>query len=91
MLILAFDREVNFDAFDGAVVGVRDCVDTMVLYRATGGTSSLDATTIQCVLEIVEAAFGVGVVLDASPANGLVAADNGAAWAGAAGLELPFP
>ena len=34
---------------------------------------------------------GTGVTLNVSAANGIVAVDGGAAWAGAAGVELPFP
>ena len=34
---------------------------------------------------------GTGVTLNVGAGNGIVAADGGAAWAGAAGVVLPFP
>ena len=34
---------------------------------------------------------GPGIVLSAAAGNGIVAADGGPAWPGAADVELPFP
>ena len=47
--------------------------------------------TIEVTLEFASDYFGPGTLLTAGAGTGIVAADDGGAWAGVAGLELPFP
>jgi hypothetical protein len=51
----------------------------------------LDPTTVQVLLEGTTDYDGPGVILTAAAANGIVAADGGAAWAGVTDLPLPLP
>jgi hypothetical protein len=86
---LTFSRAVDVSGFAPEQVNVIDGPNAQ-LFQATGIT--LDGPTTAAVfLSQIDSASGDGVILDATPANGIVAADNAEAWAGAANLELPFP
>ena len=61
------------------------------LYEATGGVVLLGRVTVRRPLVALYVAGGPGVLLYASAFTGIIAADGGGAWAGAAGIALPFP
>jgi hypothetical protein len=58
---------------------------------ARGAAIVLGPAGIRVNLEFVEDIGGAGVVLTAGAGNGIVAVGDGAAWAGASDVELPFP
>ena len=90
-LTLTFDRAVDASGLVGNVVVVDDAAGTGVQYAAIEPATVLSPTAIEVAMTEVQAATGTGVRLTAGPTNGIVAAAGGAAWAGAAALELPFP
>jgi hypothetical protein len=51
----------------------------------------LSPTTLRVFLAGIAEWIGEGVTISVSAANGIVAADDGGAWAGATDLALPFP
>lgn len=87
---LAFDRAIDVTALDGAAVVVDDPVVTGVLYEATGGPVLLDPATVRITLNAIGDPSGTDVRLTAGAGNGIVAVDDGGAWAGAINLLLPF-
>jgi hypothetical protein len=90
-LTLTFDRAVDVSAFDGAAVIVDDALETGLRYDGTGGAALAGPASIVVTLVALGDPTGTAVTLDASAANGIVAADDGGVWEGAAGLSLPFP
>jgi hypothetical protein len=88
---LTFDRPIDVGAFDGAAVVVEDGEIVGAKYDGQGGATLLNPTTVRISLLEVGPPDGPPVTLSASAANGIVAADDGGAWAGVTGLVLPFP
>jgi len=89
-LTLVFDRPVDVSAID--VASFR--VDIGVLgftYVGFDAPIIVNPTTVQILLSGIEEYAGPGVILTAAAGNGIVASDGGIAWAGVAGLALPFP
>ncbi|CAN5714137.1 hypothetical protein BH09PLA1_BH09PLA1_36400 [soil metagenome] len=89
-LTLVFDRAINFDNFDGDQIIVNDNESLQLRFRAAGEFTVSPANTIAIQLQELGEPQGTGDTLDASADTGLVAADDGAPWAGASDLELPF-
>ena len=85
---LEFDRPINVDGFDGSSIVV---ITSSGRYDGTGGCIATGPATMQITLNPIAGPGGSGVTLSASAANGIVAADDGGAWAGVSDLELPFP
>ena len=90
-LTLTFDRAVDASGLVGNAVVVDDPVGTGMRYEAIGAVTVLTPASFEVGMTDVQGATGTGVRLTAGPANGIVAADGGAVWAGVTGLELPFP
>src|SRR5436190_20443561 len=88
---LEFDRAIDIAAFNGSQVTLNDGGINSVEYRATGPASLLDPTTLVVVLEEIDSYVGPDELLTASSATGIVAVDDGGAWAGVTDLVLPFP
>ena len=88
---LGFDRPIDVSGLIGTDVLVRDGDALQLLLAATGGHVMQSATSVQLMLETVEGDATPGVVLTATPANGIVAVDDGGAWDGASELPLPWP
>jgi hypothetical protein len=86
---LTFDRAIDVTEFSPAQLSVIDGPNAQ-LFQATEITLD-DPVTATVALTQVDSASGEGVLLDATPANGIIAVGDGAAWAGATNLELPFP
>ena len=93
LLMLTFDRPVNIAAFDGAAVQVGDPTFNFTLYNGTGGAAYLASPTVVGIyLAQQDDYFGTEVDLMADGASGIVAVDDGAAWAGTSGIVfLPYP
>jgi hypothetical protein len=89
---LTFDRAVDVGGWDGSQVVVADAVTNLARYAATGTVTLLAPAVVRAGLAFVEAfADPFGVFLDATADSGVVAQDDGGTWAGANGLELPWP
>ena len=89
---LDFDRPVDVAGFDGSQIVVDDAEFALTRYAATGLVTQTGPASLLIGLEpIGPATGGSGVTLTASAASGIVAVDGGAAWAGVADVELPFP
>ena len=87
---LAFDRAVDVSAIDPAQVSVSDAAGTGWAYVGSGVASQPTPATV--VLTLAQAGSAEGpTVLSASATTGIVAADDGGAWAGATELGLPYP
>ena len=89
-LTLTFDRAVDASGMVGNAVVVDDAAGTGLRYEAIAGVTVVTPETVALGMADFAAATGTGVRLTATSANGIVAAGDGAAWAGVTGLELPF-
>ena len=89
-LTLVFDRPIDVSAIDVSLFRVDDAVLGFT-YVGHDAAIVVSPTTVQILLSGIEEYAGPGVILTAAAGNGIVAADGGAAWAGVAGLALPFP
>ena len=87
---LTFDRPVNATSIAPGSVRVDDTalVSTFV---STGAVTVVSPETITVTLAEGEGYTGEGILLTATAATGIVAADGGAMWAGVEDVELPFP
>ncbi len=87
---LEFDRAID----SGAIVGSAIIVDDEELsgrrYAATAGTVVTSPVAVRAFLTDIGPATGSGITLTASAGNGIVAADDGAAWLGVSGVAIPF-
>ena len=90
-VILAFDRAVDASAYDPAAITVQDGVYAGGLFVGSGPASVINPTTIQVLLEQIGSPTVPDVELSATALSGIVAVDDGGAWAGVTGLVLPFP
>ena len=86
---LTFDVAVDVGGFVPSQVNVIDGPNAQ-LFQAVSVTLE-DPVTARVDLTQVDSASGDDVTLDATPANGIVAVGGGMAWAGVAGLVLPWP
>ena len=87
---LTFDRAVDISAFDGSAITVDDPVDYDLIYHGTGGVSLLNPAKVRIVLVAFGNGEGGSITLTATVASGIVAVDDGGAWAGVSALALPF-
>jgi hypothetical protein len=90
-LRLEFGRAIDIAGFDPAQLTVQDPTGTGWAYGGTGVVDTPDAQTV--VVEMAQTVEAIGTLdtLTATPANGIVAVDDAAAWAGVSNLGLPFP
>ena len=88
---LTFDRAINLGGYDGTAVVVDDEADTFNAYQGTGGAFPIGANAVDIFLVDPTVPTGPGTTLTATAANGIVAVDDGGAWAGCVSLTLPFP
>ncbi|MGB7158953.1 MAG: hypothetical protein WBD40_12850 [Tepidisphaeraceae bacterium] len=88
---LAFDRAIEIDAMDVTLVVVDDDTYRGLTLAGFGTPVLVTPTTVRVVLDEVGGATQADVHLTAGAGNGIVAVDDGAAWAGAEDVELPFP
>jgi hypothetical protein len=90
-VILTFDRAVDASAYDPAAITVQDGEFAVGLFVGSGPATVVNPTTIQVFLEQIGSPTVSDVELSATAASGIVAVDDGAAWAGVTGLALPWP
>ena len=90
-LTLAFDRAIDLAGFDPSQITVQDPNNTGFAYAGTGVVDTPDPQTV--VVEMGQTGSSIGAldVMSATGATGIVAIDDGAAWAGVTDLGLPWP
>jgi hypothetical protein len=88
---LRFDRPVNIDSVDVTQVTINDPEFSGNTFVGTGEAVLETPTMVYVPLAVTGTATGTGVQLTASADTGIVAAGDGAAWAGVTELQLPFP
>lgn len=89
---LTFDRVVSIGAIDVGVFIVDDNVSSDERFQGAGAATLVDAKTVQVGLVPIGSAHGGSLtLLTAGADSGVVAADDGGAWAGVEDLSLPFP
>ena len=89
-VVLTFDRAIDIAGIDGAAVVVNDGVNGLQ-FAGTNGVTLVGPAAVEVVLAGLGEWLDPGVTLTVSPANGIVAAGDGAAFAGVTDVGLPFP
>src|SRR5688572_10327382 len=90
-LRLAFDRAIDLSAFDPSQITVQDPLGTGFAFAGTGVVDTPDPQTVVVEMGQTVEAPGSSEVMSATGATGIVAIDDGAAWAGVTNLGLPYP
>ena len=89
-LTLAFDRAIDVAGIDPSQLTVLD--EPATGNALAGSAVASQPTPASVVLDMVVTGAAEGpTVLNATAETGIVAANDGAAWAGVAGLALPYP
>ncbi len=89
---LTFDRPIDVVGLIGSAITVDDGDLTATRWEATGpSVTMIDPATVRIELTEFDPFGGGGILLDATSASGIVAVDDGGAWAGMSDVELPFP
>jgi hypothetical protein len=89
-LQLEFDGyDIDVSSFDPSSITVNDPASGS-LYQA-GSAVVLGGIIVQVTMTPAGPSSGTRTLLNATAATGIVSADDGAEWAGAMGLELPYP
>jgi hypothetical protein len=88
---LAFDRPISIAGLDATQVRVFEGPPGGTLWQGAGAGTPVAPDAVRIDLQPYDPFAGPGVTLDATPATGIVAADDGSAWAGAGGVALPYP
>ena len=87
---LTFDRAIDVAGIDPAALLVWDGGYGFE-YQGTDAAELLSPTTVRVILIGIAEWTGEGVTMSVAADNGIVAADDGGAWAGVTDLALPFP
>jgi hypothetical protein len=87
---LGFDRAVDPTGLQPSEIGVV-CPSPNGNYVASGSVTIINPSTIRIMLTRTGSTSATETLLDATSDTGIVAADGGEPWAGAPGIELPFP
>ena len=88
---LTFDRAVDVSGLDGSQVTVNDGVEAGGFFAADGAVTVISPTTVRVELSELSSSSTPSTTLTATADNGIVAADDGAAWAGVSAVGMPFP
>jgi hypothetical protein len=88
VLVLGFDRAISMAGYNGSVVTVTDGAIVYLRYLATGAVTLVNPTTVQIGLVSQGDWEGEDVHLSAAAGNGIVAVDDGGAWAGVVDMVL---
>jgi hypothetical protein len=87
---LVFDRDIEIAENHPEVFAVSDGVaGTKYIGNPEGGGRTGSSFGLN--MDVDGEASGESVLLTVGAGNGIVAADDGAAWSGVTGLELPYP
>jgi hypothetical protein len=87
---LVFDRAIDVSGIAGAAIVVSDEGDLGETLTGTGAVTLLGPATVRIGLVKVGDPLPGSTTLTATAGNGIVAADDGGAWAGVTDLVLPF-
>jgi hypothetical protein len=87
---LTFDVSINVDAFDPVSLTLFDG-PAGFQYVGTDAFEMVSPTTLRVPIIGTEEWTGAGVTMSVTNASGIVAVTDGAEWAGASALNLPFP
>ncbi len=87
---LTFDRAIDIAAISGSAIAVEDAA-AVTRYEGLGAATLTGPATVEIGLMDVSEFVGTGTRLTATAGTGIVAAGDAGAWAGATGVELPFP
>ena len=88
---LTFDRAIDIGALVGSTIVVNDGAMSGARWEATGNATLMGPAIVRIEVADFASATGPATVLDAGAGNGIVAVDDGGAWAGVTELELPWP
>ena len=88
---LTFDRAVDVSGLVGSEIVIYDGELASLVYTGTGTVSQPSPETVRVGLVAGDDWSEPGILLDAGAGNGIVAADDGAAWAAVTDVSLPFP
>jgi hypothetical protein len=86
---LTFDRAIDIGAIDVSAIVVSDHVIGF-RYQGAGVATAMGLDAVYVELVGLDEWTGSSTTLTASPANGITAAGDGAAWAGVTDAALPF-
>jgi hypothetical protein len=87
-LTLTFDRAIDISGMDGSQISVADHVEGNS-FTAEGSPTVTDPASVQIGLTYAGPVdVGTEVLLNAAAGNGIVAVDDGGAWAGVVDWEL---
>ncbi|HSV13218.1 MAG TPA: hypothetical protein VLI90_03100 [Tepidisphaeraceae bacterium] len=89
-VLLTFDRAIDVSGWVGSALTVNDPVSTVNLLGGTWIVEMMSAASVRVTLDTLGDASGSVVLLVVDAGNGVVAAGDGAAWAGTGGVALPF-
>ena len=88
---LTFDRAIDIAGLAAGQVVVDDGPVSGWSWVGIGSGTLIGPTIVEIELGAQTESSSPGTVLNASAATGIVAVDDGGAWAGATNLPLPFP
>jgi hypothetical protein len=86
---LNFDRDVDITHVVPSEITIDDGPGTGKLLGGTGAAH--EPGVVNVALAVIGTSESAETTLTAGAGNGIVAADDGAAWAGVTDLVLPFP
>ncbi len=87
---LLFERDIDFSGIDVSAFTVADGVIAMCTWVGTG-SYWLGSRWVQVLFTRVGDFSGPGTLMTVGAGNGIVAVEDGGAWAGVAGMGLPWP
>jgi hypothetical protein len=91
LVTLTFDRAIDVAALDPSQVTLDDAAGAGWVYAGAAIDSRPDPRTLVLNMAATDVPATAENRLNATADTGIVAADDGAAWAGVAGVGLPFP
>ena len=86
---LTFDRDIDVSGIVPAKVRVNDA-ELGDLMEGSSPVMLLTPQRVEINLLYLSAATGPGLTLTVGPGNGIVALEDGAAWAGVTNVAIPF-
>ena len=88
-LSLTFDRAIDIASIDGSEIIVDDGGATSSVFKATGGATLSDPTTVRLGLVRIGDSSSSVTTLTAESGNGIIATNDRGAWPGTTDYPLP--